>query len=76
MGGRDEPEAEEEDAPAPAPAPAPLMAPWAAAREGVRLAEAQHAEIQAQRRELMVKLANTEIKAPAAGVISRRIRRW
>ena len=47
----------------------------AAIREGVRLAEADLLLNQAQKRELEVKLGHTEIKAPAAGLISRRTAR-
>jgi HlyD family secretion protein len=47
----------------------------AAQREGLRLAEAELVLNRAQRRELEVKLSHTEIKAPAAGLISRRTAR-
>jgi RND family efflux transporter MFP subunit len=42
------------------------------AREQLRLAEADLALSRASRRELEIRLARTEIKAPAGGVISRR----
>ena len=44
----------------------------AAARDGYAVAQAEKAAAEAQRRELMVKLARTEIKAPVGGIISRR----
>jgi RND family efflux transporter MFP subunit len=43
-----------------------------AARDGLRLAEAERAQIEAQRRELSWRRGKTEITAPAAGLISRR----
>jgi RND family efflux transporter MFP subunit len=43
-----------------------------AARDGLTLAEAEHAQIEALRREIAWRLGKTEIKAPAAGIISRR----
>jgi HlyD family secretion protein len=43
-----------------------------AARSGLSIAQADKAAAEAQRRELMVRLARTEIRAPVAGVISRR----
>ena len=46
-----------------------------AARDGLGLAEADRASIQAQRRELMIRLARTDVKAPAAGVVYRRTAR-
>ncbi|MFY8107009.1 MAG: efflux RND transporter periplasmic adaptor subunit [Elstera sp.] len=42
------------------------------AQEGVRLAEAQRAEMDAQIRDARIRLGRTEVKAPAAGIISRR----
>ncbi len=42
------------------------------AKDGLTLAKAERAQIEAQRRELAWKLANTEVKAPADGVVSRR----
>jgi multidrug efflux pump subunit AcrA (membrane-fusion protein) len=44
----------------------------AASRSGLAVAQADKASAEAQRRELMVRLARTEIRAPVAGVISRR----
>ncbi len=43
-----------------------------AAREALRLSRAEKAMALAQRDDLMLKLARTEIKAPSAGIISRR----
>lgn len=43
-----------------------------AARDGLTLAEAERAQIEAQRREIAWRLGKTEIKAPAGGIISRR----
>jgi HlyD family secretion protein len=48
------------------------VARLAAARDGLALAQADKASAEAQRRELQVRMARTEIKAPSAGVISRR----
>ncbi|HRK23943.1 MAG TPA: efflux RND transporter periplasmic adaptor subunit [Beijerinckiaceae bacterium] len=48
------------------------LARLAAAREGLELGEADQAAIQAQRKELSIRLAATEVKAPVAGVIARR----
>jgi HlyD family secretion protein len=42
------------------------------ARDGLKLAEAERAQIEAQRRELAWKRSNTEVKAPTDGIISRR----
>ncbi len=47
----------------------------AAQREGLKLAQADLALIQAQRRELEVKLGRTDIRAPAGGIVSRRTAR-
>jgi HlyD family secretion protein len=47
----------------------------AAQREGLKLAEADRLLIHAQRQELEVKLGRTDIRAPAAGLISRRTAR-
>lgn len=46
-----------------------------AARDGLALSEADRATIEAQRRELMIRIARTEVKAPAAGLIARRTAR-
>jgi RND family efflux transporter MFP subunit len=42
------------------------------ARDGLTLSEAEHAQIEAQRRELSWRLGKTEIVAPVAGLVSRR----
>ncbi len=47
----------------------------ASAREQLNLAEADKTLIQAQRRELEIRLGRTEIKAPADGIVSRRTAR-
>lgn len=44
----------------------------AAARDGLAMAQAERTNQDAQRRELMVRLGRTEIKAPVDGMISRR----
>lgn len=44
----------------------------ASAKDGLILAEADRKQVEAQIRELQLKLGYTEIKAPAAGIISRR----
>lgn len=44
----------------------------AAAKEGLRLAEAEQAQAEAQRREIEWRLGNTEVRAPEDGLISRR----
>jgi RND family efflux transporter MFP subunit len=46
-----------------------------AARDGLKLAEADKAQIEAQRRELEWKRGRTEVVAPADGIISRRVAR-
>jgi HlyD family secretion protein len=43
-----------------------------AARDGLRIAEAERASTQAQQREIEWRLSRTEIRAPAAGVIARK----
>lgn len=43
-----------------------------AARDGLKVAEAEKAQVEAHRRELAWRRANTEVKAPADGLISRR----
>ncbi|MFN3891744.1 MAG: efflux RND transporter periplasmic adaptor subunit [Beijerinckiaceae bacterium] len=43
-----------------------------AARDAVRAAEADRKNIEAQRRELMVRIARTEVRTPAAGVVARK----
>jgi RND family efflux transporter MFP subunit len=43
-----------------------------AARDGLRVAEAEKAQIEAQRRELSWRRSRTEVAAPADGVVSRR----
>jgi HlyD family secretion protein len=47
----------------------------AAARDALRMAEADRAATQAQRREIEVRLGRTEIKAPAPGIVSRKTAR-
>ncbi|KAA2236501.1 efflux RND transporter periplasmic adaptor subunit [Salinarimonas soli] len=44
----------------------------AAARDALAIAEADRAAAEAQRKEIEVRLARTEIKAPAAGIVSRK----
>ncbi|CAA2142654.1 efflux RND transporter periplasmic adaptor subunit [Hyphomicrobium sp. ghe19] len=46
-----------------------------AARDGLTAAKAEKAQVEAQRRELMWRRNNTEVTAPADGVISRRMAR-
>ena len=46
-----------------------------AARDGLKLAQAEKAQVEAQRRELMWRLTNTKVTAPADGLISRRTAR-
>ncbi|MGB4865912.1 MAG: efflux RND transporter periplasmic adaptor subunit [Hyphomicrobium sp.] len=43
-----------------------------AAQDGLKAAEAEKAQVEAQRRELEWRLSNTQVKAPADGVVSRR----
>src|SRR5271166_1916316 len=47
----------------------------AAQKEGLKFAEAEQILMQAQRRELEIKLGRTDIRAPADGIISRRTAR-
>lgn len=47
----------------------------AATREGLRIAEAEKRTAEAQRREIQVRLARTEIKAPEGGIVSRKTAR-
>lgn len=47
----------------------------AGARDGLRIAEADRAQANAARQEILVRLARTEIKAPAQGIISRKTAR-
>ncbi len=42
-----------------------------AARDGLRMAEAERASAQAQRREIEWRLSRTEIRAPAPGIVAR-----
>lgn len=44
----------------------------AAARDGLRIAEAERQSEEAQRREIQVRLAHAAIKAPQAGIIARK----
>jgi RND family efflux transporter MFP subunit len=46
-----------------------------AARDGLRLAEAEKAQVEAQRRELMWRRGRVEVTAPADGIVSRRMAR-
>lgn len=46
-----------------------------ATRDGLKAAKAEKAQVEAQRRELMWRRQNTEVTAPADGVISRRMGR-
>ena len=46
-----------------------------AARDGLKAAEAEKAQIQAQRRELAWRRGRTEVVAPADGIVSRRMAR-
>ncbi len=47
----------------------------AAARNGLALAQADRKSREGERRELMVRIARTEVKAPVAGLVSRRTAR-
>jgi RND family efflux transporter MFP subunit len=47
----------------------------ASARDGLRLAEAEKAQVLAQGREIAWRRARTEIRAPADGLVSRRVAR-
>jgi len=46
-----------------------------AARDGLKLAQAEKAQVEAQRRELAWRRANTKVTAPADGLVSRRTAR-
>ena len=46
-----------------------------AARDGLKLAEAEKAQVEAQRRELQWRRDNTQVTAPADGLVSRRTAR-
>jgi len=46
-----------------------------AARDGLKLAEAEKAQVEAQRRELLWRRGRVEVTAPADGIISRRMAR-
>ncbi|HEU0160295.1 MAG TPA: efflux RND transporter periplasmic adaptor subunit [Hyphomicrobiaceae bacterium] len=46
-----------------------------AAREGLKVAEAEKGQVEAQRRELLWRRGRTEVIAPADGVVSRRMAR-
>ncbi len=46
-----------------------------AARDGLKLAEAEKAQVEAQRRELVWRRSKTKVTAPADGIISRRTAR-
>lgn len=47
----------------------------AAARDALKVAEADKAQVEAQRRELVWKRSRTDIMAPANGIVSRRVAR-
>ena len=47
----------------------------AAARDGLKLAEAEKAQVEAQRRELTWRRGRVEVTAPADGIVSRRMAR-
>ena len=51
------------------------QAQLAAARDGLRLAEAEKAQVEAQRRELTWRRGRIEVTAPADGIVSRRMAR-
>ena len=46
-----------------------------AAQDGLRVAEAERAQVEAQRRELTWRRARVEVRAPADGIVSRRMAR-
>jgi HlyD family secretion protein len=46
-----------------------------AAQDGLRVAEAERAQVEAQRRELTWRRGRVEVKAPADGIVSRRMAR-
>jgi HlyD family secretion protein len=46
-----------------------------AAQDGLRVAEAEQAQVEAQRRELTWRRGRVEVKAPADGIVSRRMAR-
>jgi HlyD family secretion protein len=46
-----------------------------AAQDGLKLADAEKAQVEAQRRELVWRRANTKVTAPADGIVSRRTAR-
>lgn len=45
------------------------------ARDGLRVSEAEKAQVEAQRREIAWRRTKTEIRAPADGIVSRRVAR-
>jgi RND family efflux transporter MFP subunit len=47
----------------------------AAAKDGLRVAEAEKAQVEAQRRELIWRRGRVEVRAPADGIVSRRMAR-
>jgi RND family efflux transporter MFP subunit len=51
------------------------QAQLAAAKDGLKVAEAERAQVEAQRRELTWRRGRIEVKAPADGLISRRMAR-
>ena len=46
-----------------------------ASQDGLKLAEAEKAQVEAQRRELMWRRGRVEVTAPADGIVSRRMAR-
>lgn len=56
-------------------AAATTQAQLAAARDGLRLAQAEKAQVEAQGRELVWRLSKTKVTAPADGLVSRRTAR-
>jgi RND family efflux transporter MFP subunit len=46
-----------------------------ASRDALKVAEAERAQVAAQRRELAWRIGNTDVKAPAGGIVSRRTAR-
>lgn len=52
-----------------------MRAQLVAARDGLKLAQAEKGQVVAQRKELDWRLSNTDVKSPADGIISRRTAR-
>ena len=72
---RSRPHGRERLRPARAGARAPPRRSCIAARDGLKVAEAEKAQIEAQRRELTWRRGRTEVMAPADGIVSRRMAR-